>query len=67
MMDVLGNVLNVLAFAVAALGSISLVMHTPWEYVLIAEALTLVIGVIAGVVPARRTAQLDPVEALRTG
>ncbi len=137
MMDVLGNVLNVLTFAVAALGSISLVVggigiftimtiaisertgeigllralgaekgqvqalflgeavvlagigglaglllgvggaqlltvalpglpvHTPWKYVLIAEALALVIGIIAGVVPARRAAQLDPVEALR--
>jgi len=137
MMDVLGNVLNVLTFAVAALGSISLVVggigiftimtiaisertgeigllralgaesgqvqmlflgeavvlagigglaglllgiggaqlltvaipglpvHTPWEYVLIAEALALIIGIIAGVIPARRAAKLDPVEALR--
>lgn len=138
MMDVLGNVLNVLTFAVAALGSISLVVggigiftimiiatneraseigllralgaerrqvrslflgeaavlaglggiaglllgaggaqllsfalpglpvHTPWIYVMIAECLAILIGLIAGVVPAQRAALLDPVEALRT-
>jgi putative ABC transport system permease protein len=137
MMDVLGNVLNVLTFAVGALGSISLLVggigiltimtitvtertgeigllralgaernqilalflgeaailagiggvvglvlgaggaqlltiavpnlpvHTPWIYVAIAEALAIIIGLIAGVVPARRAALLDPVEALR--
>jgi putative ABC transport system permease protein len=137
MMDVLGKVLNVLTFAVAALGSISLLVggigiftimtiaisertgeigllralgaesgqvlslflgeavvlagigglaglllgiggaqlltlafpelpvHTPWLYVLIAEALALLIGIIAGVVPAQRAARLDPLEALR--
>ena len=138
MLDVLGKVLNVLTFAVGALGSISLVVggigiftimtiaisertgeigllralgaesgqvqllflgeavvlaglggiaglllgiggaqlltfalpalpvHTPWIYVFIAEALAVFIGIIAGVVPARRAARLDPVEALRT-
>ncbi|HEC17945.1 MAG TPA: FtsX-like permease family protein, partial [Gammaproteobacteria bacterium] len=137
MMDVLGNVLNVLTFAVGALGSISLVVggigiftimtiaiaertgeigllralgaesgqvlalflgeavvlaglggiaglllgiggaqllsvvlpalpvHTPWMYVAIAEGLAIVIGIIAGVVPAQHAARLDPVEALR--
>ena len=138
MMDVMGNVLNVLTFAVGALGGISLVVggigiltimtiavnerrneigllrslgaehqqilslflaeatvlagiggiaglvlgaggaqllhlmvpglpvHTPWEYVFLAEALALLIGIVAGVLPARRAAMLDPVEALRT-
>lgn len=137
MMDVLGNVLNVLTFAVGALGSISLVVggigiftimtiaisertgeigllralgaesgqilglflgeaavlaglggmvglllgiggaqlltlalpalpvHTPWIYVVIAEVLAVLIGIIAGVAPAQRAARLDPVEALR--
>ena len=138
MMDVLGNVLNVLTFAVGALGSISLLVggigiltimtiavkertgeigllralgaergqilllflgeaavlaglggiaglalgvggaqlltlavpalpvHTPWSYVLAAEAVAILIGVAAGVLPARRAAAMDPVEALRT-
>ncbi len=138
MMDVLGNVLNVLTFAVGALGGISLVVggigiltimtiavnersseigllraigaerdqvlsmflaeatllagigglaglalgiggatlltlampalpvHTPWLYVVLAEILAISIGLVAGVAPARRAANLDPVEALRT-
>lgn len=138
MMDVMGNVLNVLTFAVGALGGISLLVggigiltimtiavnerrgeigllralgaerpqilglflaeaavlagiggvaglilgaggayllnlaipnlpvHTPWEYVALAETLAISIGLIAGVLPARNAAELDPVEALRT-
>ena len=138
MMDVMGNILNVLTFAVGALGGISLVVggigiltimtiavterqseigllraigaerdqvlsiflaeatvlaaigglaglflgiagahlltiavpglpvHTPWLYVVLAELLAIVIGLIAGVAPARNAATLDPVEALRT-
>lgn len=40
-------------------------VRTPWLYVVIAEAVAVVIGVAAGVVPARRAASLDPVVALR--
>lgn len=137
MMDVLGSVLNVLTFAVGALGSISLLVggvgiltimtiavtertneigllsalgatrahvltlflteatllavvggafglliggggawvlgqtipalpvHVSWQYVLAAEVLAGVIGLLAGVLPARRAARMDPVEALR--
>ena len=51
---------QLLTFAMPALP-----VHTPWIYVVIAEALAVFIGLIAGVAPAQRAAHLDPVEALR--
>ncbi|MDY6879223.1 MAG: FtsX-like permease family protein, partial [Thermodesulfobacteriota bacterium] len=39
--------------------------HTPWSYAVMAEALAVVIGLLTGVLPARRAAGLDPIEALR--
>jgi len=44
----------------------ALPVHTPLSFVLLAELVAIVIGLAAGVLPARRAAQLDPVEALRT-
>lgn len=39
--------------------------HTPWSYAAFAETLALLIGLAAGVFPARRAAGLRPVDALR--
>jgi len=39
--------------------------HTPWLYVILAELLAAFIGLSAGVFPAFRAANLDPIEALR--
>jgi putative ABC transport system permease protein len=43
----------------------ALPVHTPLSFVLLAEFLAMSIGLAAGVLPARRAAQLNPVEALR--
>ena len=39
--------------------------HTSWSYVLSAELLAATVGLLAGILPARRAAGLNPVEALR--
>lgn len=38
---------------------------TPWRYALAAEAVAIVVGLAAGILPARRAARLDAVAALR--
>ena len=43
----------------------ALPIHTPWIFVIMAEAMAILIGLAAGVVPALYAAKLDPVEALR--
>ncbi len=40
-------------------------VNTPWDYALGALVISMLIGLAAGVVPAMRAAQLNPVEALR--
>ena len=44
----------------------ALPVHTPLEFVALAEAIAVSIGLLAGVLPARRAARMDAVEALRT-
>ena len=44
----------------------ALPVHTPWSYALLAELVALSVGLAAGVLPARRAALLDPLEALRS-
>ncbi len=41
-------------------------VNIPWDFVLGALCLSLVIGLAAGVIPAMRAAKLNPVDALRT-
>ena len=52
---------NLLQLAVPALP-----VHTPWNYALLAEIVAVGVGLIAGIMPARRAARLDPLEALRS-
>ncbi|MCW8964434.1 MAG: FtsX-like permease family protein, partial [Gammaproteobacteria bacterium] len=51
---------QLLVFAVPALP-----VHTTWMFVLLAESIAILIGLVAGVLPALHAAKLDPVEALR--
>ena len=43
----------------------ALPVHTPWTYAAAAELLAVAVGLVAGVLPARRAAAMEPVEALR--
>ena len=43
----------------------ALPVSTPWGFALAAELLAVLIGLLAGVLPARRAASLDAVAALR--
>ena len=40
-------------------------VHTPWSFAVGALAMSAVIGLLAGVLPARRASHLNPIEALR--
>jgi putative ABC transport system permease protein len=44
----------------------SLPTHPTWQYVILAELLAAAVGLLAGILPARRAAAMDPVEALRS-
>ncbi|NVN88912.1 MAG: ABC transporter permease [Rhodopseudomonas sp.] len=58
-----------LGWSIAALIKLflpALPVHTPWSFAIAAELSAIAVGLIAGVMPARRAAMLDPLEALRS-
>ncbi len=61
----LGLVLGIGIAQLAHLAFPALPVHTPLSFVILAEAVAVAIGLMAGVLPARNAARLDPVEALR--
>lgn len=45
----------------------ALPVSTPWWFALLAEGIAVTVGLVAGVIPARHAARMDPVDALRAG
>ncbi len=69
LLSALGGILGLLlALSIAELIHFivpAIPVHTPWHYVLMAEALAIIVGLVAGVMPARQAAGMNPVDALR--
>ena len=63
---IIGLVLGMGLAQIIHLAVPALPVHTPISFVLLAEGIAIAIGLVAGVLPARSAAQLDPVEALRS-
>jgi putative ABC transport system permease protein len=61
----LGILLGLLCIAVLGVALPSLPVSPAWAYMGLAVVVSLLIGLIAGVLPAIRAARLDPVESLR--
>ena len=66
----LGGVAGMLAgFGIAGLLHLllpALPVNIQWNYVLLAEVIAIITGMVAGLVPARRAAAMEPVDALRS-
>ncbi|HWW61594.1 MAG TPA: FtsX-like permease family protein, partial [Thermoanaerobaculia bacterium] len=58
----------ILGIAIARLLTVvlpALPVSTPWWFALLAEGMAVTIGLVAGVLPARHAARMEPVDALR--
>jgi len=62
---VMGLVLGIGLAQLIHLAVPALPVHTPITFVILAEVIAIVIGLLAGVLPAKRAASLNPVDALR--
>ena len=62
---VLGLAIGIALAQLVRLAVPALPVYTPLIFVLLAEIVAVVIGLLAGVLPARRASRLDPVQALR--
>jgi len=61
-----GLILGVVGAQLLHWGIPELPVHTPWLYAVLAELVAIGIGLVAGVLPARHAAALDPVDALHS-
>ena len=60
-----GLLLGVIIARLLALIVPALPVSTPWWFAILAEGMAIVVGLAAGVIPARHAAEMEPVEALR--
>ena len=63
---VLGLILALTISEIIQLTAPGIPVHTPWHFVIMAEALAVIVGLLAGVLPARHAASMKPIDALRT-